>query len=80
MENTNQIVEVVDDVIENTGGSTLGNVAIIGGAMVVGAVLWDKALKPLGRFLKGKLVKAKENHKNKTKTEDKVNETKDAKK
>lgn len=50
MENK-EIVEVAETVVENRG-STAANVAILGGAMILGAVLWNKALKPLGRAVK----------------------------
>lgn len=47
-----ETVEIVEDVREV---GALGTGLIVGGAMVVGALAWNKALKPMGRFVKRKL-------------------------
>lgn len=52
-----ETVEITEDVREV---GALGTVLIVGGAMVLGALAWNKALKPMGRFAKRKFAEIKE--------------------
>lgn len=58
-EAVDEVSEVVADAIpaNNSGWKTA---AKVGGTMVLGAVLWEKAVKPIGRKVKSALVKAKQ--------------------
>lgn len=52
-----ETVEITEDVREI---GALGTGLIVGGAMVLGALAWNKALKPMGRFAKRKFAEFKE--------------------
>lgn len=56
---TNDAVQdVTEAVVSNKGGLKTG--LAIGGAMVAGALLWDRVIKPLGvKLMKKKVVKVK---------------------
>lgn len=55
---TNDTVQdVTEAVVSNKGGLKTG--LAIGGAMVAGALLWDRVIKPLGKKLRVKLMKKK---------------------
>lgn len=58
MENTKEVAEVVKDVVK-VQGNNARDAAIIGGAMVVGALVYEKGIKPTWRWLKGKFPKTK---------------------
>lgn len=50
-----EVMEVVN-AVENNG---IGTVLILAGAMTFGAFAWNKLLKPMGRKIKTKIAKAK---------------------
>lgn len=58
--------EVMPNIV-GSEGSSVGSAVIIGGAMVAGAVLWNKVAKPVGRWLRTKLNEAKNKHAEKAK-------------
>ena len=49
--------EIIEQVVEDQNGGLFAPVAIIGGSMVAGALLWNYVAKPVGRFFKGKFEK-----------------------
>lgn len=51
------VQDVTEAVVSNKGGLKTG--LAIGGAMVAGALLWDRVLKPVGKKLRMKLLKKK---------------------
>lgn len=51
------VQEMTEAVVSNKSGLKTG--LAIGGAMVAGALLWDRVLKPVGRKLRVKLAKKK---------------------
>lgn len=51
------VEEVTEAVISNKSGLKTG--LIVGGAMVAGAVLWERVLKPVGKKVRVKLLKRK---------------------
>lgn len=51
------VQDVTEAVVSNKSGLKTG--LAIGGAMVAGALLWDRVLKPVGRKLRVKLAKKK---------------------
>lgn len=51
------VQDVTEAVVSNKGGLKIG--LAIGGAMVAGALLWDRVLKPVGKKLRVKLLKKK---------------------
>ena len=56
---TNDAVQdVTEAVVSNKGGGLKTGLAI-GGAMVAGALLWDRVIKPLGKKVRVKLMKKK---------------------
>lgn len=60
--------EVVEEVSESKG-SAVGASVIIGGSMVLGAVLWDRVIKPVGRWAKAKIKEARKKHNHKVEAE-----------
>lgn len=60
---TEQVIdtEVMEDIVESEGGK-FGSVVIIAGSMAAGALLWDRGIKPLARWIKAKLKDAKKKH------------------
>lgn len=55
---TNDAVQdVTEAVVSNKGGLKTG--LAIGSAMVAGALLWDRVIKPLGKKMRVKLMKKK---------------------
>lgn len=66
MENTEMVNEIVSNdtveylteaVVSNGNGMKTG--LVIGGAMVAGAVLWDRVVKPVGRKVRAALIQRK---------------------
>lgn len=51
------VQDVTEAVVSNKGGLKTG--LAIGGAMVAGALLWDRVIKPLGKKVRVKLMKKK---------------------
>ncbi len=51
------VQDVTEAVVSNKGGLKTG--LAIGGAMVAGALLWDRVIKPLGKKVRVKLAKKK---------------------
>lgn len=51
------VQDVTEAVVSNKSGLKTG--LAIGGAMVAGALLWDRVLKPVGKKLRMKLAKKK---------------------
>lgn len=51
------VQEMTEAVVSNKSGLKTG--LAIGGAMVAGALLWDRVLKPVGKKLRMKLAKKK---------------------
>lgn len=51
------VQDVTEAVVSNKGGLKTG--LAIGGAMVAGALLWDRVVKPLGKKVRVKLAKKK---------------------
>mgnify|MGYP004660954571 CR=1 FL=1 len=52
------VQEMTEAVVSNKGGGLKTGLAI-GGAMVAGALLWDRVLKPVGKKFRVKLLKKK---------------------
>lgn len=59
MENTDIVKDEVMEVIETVESNGVGTVLILAAAMTVGAVAWNKMLKPIGRKIKDKVSKAR---------------------